>query len=177
MRQKEWKYVSELKFNKTQYDWFPGKSQNPKKSSAKFKSLKIIGRFLTFCGIKIPPDGHNKFWGSKQHQKLIHSTVEILSMQIFSKIWQLLKNHYLRWVLNIWGVNMPPRGSQQLFGVKITSKMNSQHRRITQCANFQQNLTTFKNHYLRGFLDIWGVKMGREFWSFLTAQCIFGPEK
>ena len=27
--------------------------------------LKIIGCFLTFWGVKIPPDGHNKFWGSK----------------------------------------------------------------------------------------------------------------
>ena len=55
--------------NKTQYDWFPGKSQNSKKFSAKFKQiqqhLKIIGCFLTFWGVKKPPDGHNKFWGSK----------------------------------------------------------------------------------------------------------------
>ena len=53
------------KNNKTQYDWFPGKSQNSKKFSAKFKqnpiTSKIIGRFLTFRGVKIPPDGHNKF--------------------------------------------------------------------------------------------------------------------
>ena len=27
--------------------------------------LKIIGCFLTFWGVKIPPDGHNKFLGSK----------------------------------------------------------------------------------------------------------------
>ena len=53
--------------------------------------LKIVGRFLTFWGVKITPDGHNKFWGSKLHQKWIHSNVEILSVQIFSKIWQLLK--------------------------------------------------------------------------------------
>ena len=55
--------------NKTQYDWFPGKSQNSKKFSAKFKQnpthLKIIGCFLTFWGVKIPPNGHNKFWGTK----------------------------------------------------------------------------------------------------------------
>ena len=53
--------------NKTQYDWFPGKSQNSKKFSAKLKQLqqrlKIIGRFLTFWGVKIPPGGQNKFGG------------------------------------------------------------------------------------------------------------------
>ena len=27
--------------------------------------LKTIECFLTFWGVKIPPDGHNKFWGSK----------------------------------------------------------------------------------------------------------------
>ena len=27
--------------------------------------LKIIERFLTFWGIKIPPKDHNNFWGSK----------------------------------------------------------------------------------------------------------------
>ena len=31
---------------------------------SKIQRLKIIGRFLTFWGVKIPPDGHNKFWGS-----------------------------------------------------------------------------------------------------------------
>ena len=52
--------------NKTRYDWFPGKSQNSKKFSAKFKknpTCKIIGRFLTFWGVKIPPGAHNKFRG------------------------------------------------------------------------------------------------------------------
>ena len=48
-------------------------SPNPIFFSAKFKqnptTSKIIGRFLTFWGVKIPPGGHNKFWGSKEHQK------------------------------------------------------------------------------------------------------------
>ena len=42
-------------------------------------------------------------------------------------------------------------------GVKITSQMNTQHRRNTQCTDFQQNLTTFKNQYHRGFLKFKGV--------------------
>ena len=62
------------KKNKTQYDWFPGKSQNSKKFSAKFNqnpiTSKIIGRLLTLLGVKIPPDGHNKFWGSKITSKM-----------------------------------------------------------------------------------------------------------
>ena len=58
---------------------------------SKIQRLKIIGCFLTFWGVKIPPDVYNKFWGSIK-----------------------------------------------------TTKMNSQHRQNTQCANFQQNLTTFK---------------------------------
>ena len=98
-----------LKFNKTQYDWFPGKSQIQRslvQNLSKIQQrLKIIGRFLTFWGVKIPPDGHN-------------------------------------------------------LGVKITSKMNSQHRGNTQCANFQQNLTTFKKSLLGGgFLTFLGLKM------------------
>ena len=47
--------------------------------------LKIIGRFLTFWGVKIPPKDHNNFRGSKLHQNEF-STVKILSVQIFSKI-------------------------------------------------------------------------------------------
>ena len=57
------------KFNKTQYDWFPGKSQNSKKFSAKFKQNPTMSKkhrvFLNILGVKIPPDGHNKFCGSK----------------------------------------------------------------------------------------------------------------
>ena len=81
--------------NKTQYEWFPGKSQNSKKFSAKFKQNPTTS-----------------------------------------------KNH--RVFLKILGGYNTPRRSQQILGVKITSKMNSQHRPNTQCANFQQNLTTFK---------------------------------
>ena len=47
-------------------------------------------------------------------------------------------------------------GGQTNFKGQNNIKMNSQHRRNTQCANFQQNLTTFKNHYLRRVLNIWG---------------------
>ena len=104
-----------IRKNKTQYDWFPGKSQNSKKFSAKFKQYPTTS-----------------------------------------------KNH--RVFLNILGVKIPPRRSQQILGVKITSKMNSQHRRNTQCANysdkkkFSKIKQLLKNHYLKEFLNIWGVK-------------------
>ena len=55
--------------NMTQYDWFPKRVkiqrslvQNLSKIQQR---LKIIGGFLTFWWVKIPPNGHNKFWGSK----------------------------------------------------------------------------------------------------------------
>ena len=73
--------------NETQYDWFPGKSQNSKKFSAKFKQNPTTS-----------------------------------------------KNH--RVFLNILGwVKIPPRRSQQILGVKITSKVNSQHRRNNKAPN------------------------------------------
>ena len=47
--------------------------------------LKIIGRFLLFWGIKIPQRITTTF-GGKNNIKNEFSTVEILSVQIFSKI-------------------------------------------------------------------------------------------
>ena len=76
-------------------------------------------------------------------------------MQNLSKIQQRLK--IIGCFLTFWGVKIPPRRSQQILGVEITSKINSQHRRNTQCANFQQNLTTFKK-ILTGFLTFGGLK-------------------
>ena len=75
--------------------------------------------------------------GSPEEAKIQRSLVQNLS-----KIQQRLK--IIGCFLTFLGVKIPPRQSQQILGVKITSKMNSQHRRNTQCANFQQNLTTFK---------------------------------
>ena len=92
--------------NKTQYHGFPGKSQNSKKFRAKFQQNQTIS-----------------------------------------------KNH--RGFLNILGGLKYPQGVKTLFGVKITSKW-IQHRQNTQCADFQQNLTTFKNQYHRGVLNILG---------------------
>ena len=47
----------------TQYDWFPGKSQDSKKFSAKFQQNQTTTKnhrgFLTFLGVKILPEGHN----------------------------------------------------------------------------------------------------------------------
>ena len=54
-----------------------------------------------------------------------------------------------------WG--QPLGGSQKNFRVKITSKMNSAPSNYSS-ANFQQNLTTFKNHYTRGIFNILGGK-------------------
>ena len=42
--------------------------------------------------------------------------------------------------------------------IDIRDVCNNQHRRITQSANFQQNLTTFKNHYHSGFFTFWELK-------------------
>ena len=62
---------------------------------------------------------------------------------------------------------MPQRG-HKTFGGKIASKLKQQ-RRITLNENFQQNLTTFKNHYHRGFRHFLGGKcpLGRQknFWG------------
>ena len=97
--------IIKIIINKTQYDWFPRKSQNSKKFSAKFKQNPTTS-----------------------------------------------KNN--RAFLNILGGT--PRRSQQILGVKLTSKLNSQHHRNTQCANFRQNQTTLKKYYLRQFPNIWG---------------------
>ena len=142
----------------------------------------------------MPPGGHNNFLGSNNIKNEI-STIKILRFQIFSKIQQLLKNHYLRGdFLTYLGAKMPPggelefsrhihydflkgnhkgifhtknqknlqrcledigskvhfqpkrgflgtktplggaaRGSQQLFGVKITSKMKSAPSNYSEC--------------------------------------------
>ena len=55
----------------------------------------------------MPPGGHNNFLGQNNIKNEI-STIKLLRVQIFSKIRKLLKNHYLRGVLNIWGGKMPP---------------------------------------------------------------------
>ena len=43
------------------------------------------------------------------------STMKLLRVQIFSKIWQLLKNHYHRGIFNILGGKKPPPGGKQEF--------------------------------------------------------------
>ena len=124
--------------NKTQYDWFPGKSQNSKKFSAKFKqnptTSKIIGRCLTFWGLKYPKISqlllgvkitskmnsvpskysvyrfYRTFWGQNNIKNEI-STIKLLRVQVFSKIRQLFKKIALtRGIFNIfWGKNAPRR--------------------------------------------------------------------
>ena len=55
---------------------------------------------------------------------------------------------------------MPPRGSQKIFGVKITSKMKSAPSNYSEC-KFSAKSDNFKKiTILGGFLNIWGgVKM------------------
>ena len=65
--------------------------------------LKILGGFLNIWGVKMPPEVvTTTFWGQNNIKNEI-STIKLLRWQIFSKIQQLLKNHYLREVLNIFG--------------------------------------------------------------------------
>ena len=56
--------------DKTQYDWFPGKSQNSFKFNAKFKQNPTTSKnhraFLNIVGgLTCPPGGNNNFLGSK----------------------------------------------------------------------------------------------------------------
>ena len=71
--------------------------------------LKIIACFLTFGGLKYPQTVTTNFGGQNNIKNEI-STIKLLRWKIFSKIKQLLKNHYLRGIFNIFGVKMPPRG-------------------------------------------------------------------
>ena len=48
---------------------------------------------MTFWKV-MPPGDHNTFWG-QNNIKNEFSSIKLLRMQIFSKIQQLLKNHYL----------------------------------------------------------------------------------
>ena len=75
--------------------------------------------------------------GSPERVKIQRSLVQNLS-----KIQQRLK--IIVCFLTFWGIKIPPDGHNKFLGVKITSKMNSQHRQNTECENFQKNLTTFK---------------------------------
>ena len=86
--------------------------------------------------------------GSPKRVKIQRNLVQNLS-----KIQQRLK--IIERFLTFWGLNTPRR-SQQILGVKLTSKLNSQHHRNTQCANFGKIRQLLKNHYLRGVLNIWG---------------------
>ena len=66
---------------KTQYDWFPGKSQNSKKFSAKFKQNQTTSKnhrvFLTFGGLKSPQAVTTTFWGQNNIKNEI-STIKLL---------------------------------------------------------------------------------------------------
>ena len=85
---------------------------------------------LTFWGVKIPPDGHNKFWGQNNFNNEI-STIKLLRVQIFSKIRQLLKNHYLRGFINgpraragPYGPPLKKKSFQRVNGARCASEKN-----------------------------------------------------
>ena len=105
--------------NNTQYDWFPGKSLNSKKFSAKFKQNTTISKnhrgFVNIFGVKIPQGVTTTFWGQNDIKNEF-SIIKLLRVQTFSKIQQLLKNHYLRGDFLIFlGSKMPPRGRTRIF--------------------------------------------------------------
>ena len=152
------KTSEEPKRNKTQYDWLPGKTQNSRslvQNLSKIKQrLKII-TILTFWEIKIPQRITTTF-GGQNNIKNEFSTVEILNVQIFSKISQLLKIKISQGFLTFQGVKMPPGGHNNFLGSKFHQKW-IQHLQITQSANFHQNPTTFKKSLsYGGFLTFGG---------------------
>ena len=71
---------------------------------------------VNIWGVKMPPRGvTTTFWGQNNIKNEI-STIKLLNWQIFSKIRQLLKNHYLRGdFLTFLGSKMPPRGRTRIF--------------------------------------------------------------
>ena len=81
--------------------------------------------------------------GSPQRVKIQRSLVQNLS-----KIKQQLK--IIGCFLTFLGIKIPQRITTT-FGGQNNIKI-IQHCQNTQCAYFQQNLTTFKNQYHRGFL-------------------------
>ena len=83
----------------------------------KIDALRITKNHMTFwyggCTGSLPGSQTKgvttTFWGQNNIKNEI-STIKLLRVQIFSKIQQLLKNHYL-WGVNIFGVKNAPQGA------------------------------------------------------------------
>ena len=66
-------------------------------------------------GSKTPPRVFTKKFSDQNNIKNEFSTIKLLRVQIFSKIWQFLKNHYHRVFLNIFGGKKAPQGGTRIF--------------------------------------------------------------
>ena len=77
--------------------------------------LKIIGRFLTFWGVKIPPDGHNKFWGSNNIKNEFTAPLKYSVCKFSAKSNNFKKTLCQGGFLTFLGSEMPPGGANQNF--------------------------------------------------------------
>ena len=108
----------------------------------------------------MPPRGSQQLFGVKISSKMKSASSNYSDDKFSAKSNNFLKITIFRGFIKIWGVKMTPRGSQQLFGVKITSKMKSAPSNYSEC-KFQQNPTTFKKSLYQGkvFFTFFGSKM------------------
>ena len=90
------------------------------KSDARFEDIGSKGHFSAKKGgfwVKNPPREVTEIFLGQNNIKNEFSTIKLLRVQIFSKIWQLLKNHYHRGIFNILGgKKAPPQGELEFFG-------------------------------------------------------------
>ena len=82
-----------------------------------FEDIDSKGHFQPKGGVggQNPPREVTKFFSGQNNIKNEFSTIKLLRVQIFSKIWQLLKNHYHRAILNIFRAKMPPQEGTRTF--------------------------------------------------------------
>ena len=83
-----------------------------------FKDIGSKGHFSAKKGgfrVKPPWGGVTKIFLDQKNIKNEFSTIKLLRVQIFSKIWQLLKNHYHRGIFNIFGGKKAPQGELEFF--------------------------------------------------------------
>ena len=108
-----------------------------------------------------PPRGVTKNFPGQNNIKNEFNTIKLLRVQIFSKIWQLLKNHYHRGIfLTFWGAKSPPKGELE-FLVHNTDTKSLRARKSNICEKNHQNL-------MRGFEDIGSIghfQQKRGFWG------------
>ena len=84
-----------------------------------FEDIGSKGHFSAekgFFWVKPPPRGNHKKILAQNNIKNEFSTIKLLRVQIFSKIWQLLKNHYHRGgFFYIFGGKKAPQGGTRIF--------------------------------------------------------------